>query len=224
MKIEIIQEKRGEIERIQKKFEKELSPRVIKQKTAAAMNKTMDKTASPKAKQLTIDKYNLRKKHLRNVSIVSPKAYAGDLKSGLKISALPNSMIDFAPKWKRNKTSLSVQIMKGKTVVIRSAFIATMKSGHKGVFARGFYPGKRRGFVFGNEQSKQGIGRRRDDFGNIVGGDSTGNTRITELRGPSPFSVATNKGIGDKVHEAMGTEVLKRVEGILLDAVNKIKS
>jgi hypothetical protein len=95
-----------------------------------------------------------------------------------------------------------------------------MESGHKGVFARGKYIGKGKGFIFENEISRKGS--RRNGYGMLLGGEPTGNIRITELRGPSPFSSITNKGIGDKVHEVIGEDILKRVEGILQDAVNKI--
>ena len=222
MKIEIRQEIGAKFEHITRQFKNQLSERTINQKLAAAMNETMKKSATPKAKELTIEKYNLKKKHLKNVSEVSPKAYYGQLKSGIKISTLPHSMIDFTPKWSRNKTALSIQIIRGKTKVIRSAFIATMKSGHKGVFARGFYPGKGRDFIFGNEQSIIGKGRIRDDFGNIIGGEKTGHVRITELRGPSPYSVVTNKGIGDRVQGTIGNNIVKRAEGILWNAIKKI--
>jgi hypothetical protein len=222
VKIVIKEEKNSEIKRITEQFKGKLSERKIRQKTGAAMNETMRRAATAKSKQLTLEKYNLKKKNLKDITQISPKAYYGKLESGLKISSLPISMIDYTPTWNRGGSALSIQIIKGKTTVVRSAFIATMKSGHKGVFARGYYPGKGRGFVFENDQSRIGKGRVRNDFGEIIGGEKTGHIRITELRGPSPFSVATNKDIGNKVRRAMGEDLLKRVEGLLRKTINEM--
>ena len=94
-------------------------------------------------------------------------------------------------------------IHKGKTTMIRHAFVATMSSGHKGVFSRGRYQ-KRIGFVPGREKT------------------ASGKLRITELMTASPFTMGISPDVRTDVAEFMGNEVTARVHGILTSCVNKI--
>ena len=95
--------------------------------------------------------------------------------SRLNESRLP--IIAFKPK--QSGSSISVAIHKGKTTMIRHAFVATMASGHKGVFSRGRYQ-KRVGFVPGREKT------------------ASGKIRITELMTASPFTMGYFAGRSDR--------------------------
>ena len=88
--------------------------------------------------------------------------------------------------------------------MIRHAFIATMTSGHKGVFARGRYK-KRIGFIPGREKT------------------ASGKIRITELMTASPFTMGVSQTVRTDIAEFMGNEVTARIHGILTSRLNKIE-
>jgi hypothetical protein len=136
------------------------------------------------------------------VAEVAPKAKQNALYAGIKLRYAPIPIVAFKPKQKGS--AISVAIHKGKKVTVRTSFIATMKSGHTGVYARGKYA--KSNFEYGKEKT------------------STGKTRITELKTSSPFTMATSDTVSNEVKSFMGAEVLKRVEGILKSKVAKIAS
>lgn len=200
MKIEITQEKRGEVERIQDEFRKKLSQNEILRGTAQGINSALSKSVPRINKQIK-SKYNITQKYLSRQAVVSPKANSNNLYGGIKINENKLPIIAYRPK--QTGGSISVAIHKGKTVLIRNAFIATMASGHKGVFARGRYQ-KRTGFVPGREKT------------------ASGKIRITELLTASPFTMGISQDVVRDVQEFMGNEVSARVHGILTSRVNKI--
>lgn len=139
MEIKITQEKRGEVERIQNEFRSKLSPNEILRGTAQGINKTLS-DAVPLIKKSIKERYNINKKYLNRQIKVSPKAKPSRLWGGIKVNQHRIPIIAFNPK--QSGSHISVAIRKGKTTMIRHAFIATMTSGHEGVFARGEYQGK----------------------------------------------------------------------------------
>lgn len=200
MDIKITQEKRGEVERIQKEFRSKLSENEILRGTAQGINSALSKSVPRINKQIKA-KYNITQKYLSRQAVVSPKANSNNLYGGIKINENKLPIIAYKPK--QTGGSISVAIHKGKTVLIRNAFIATMASGHKGVFARGRYQ-KRTGFVPGREKT------------------ASGKIRITELLTASPFTMGISQDVARDVQEFMGNEVSARVHGILTSRVNKI--
>ncbi len=200
MKIEFTEEKRGEIQRIQQAFEKELSPKEILKGTAQAINSTLSRSL-PRINKDVKDKYNIQQKYLSRQSLVSPKAHSGKLYGGIRINEAQLPIIAFKPK--QAGSNITVMIHKGKRQIIRNSFIATMASGHKGVFARGRYT-KKSGFEPGREKTR------------------SGKIRITELRTASVFKMGVSPEIAQDVQGFMGNEVTARVHGILTSRVAKI--
>ncbi len=200
MKIEFTQEKRGEIERIQREFRNSLSPNEILRATAQGINSALSRSI-PRINKRVKTAYNIKQKYLSRVAVISPKANSATLWGGIKINE--NRLPVFAFKPKQTGSSISVAIHKGKAVAIRSAFIATMANGHVGVFSRGRYI-KRAGFVPGREKTDKG------------------KVRITELFTASPFTMGINKEVAQDVQQFMGNEITARVRGILTDRINKL--
>ena len=189
MEIKITQEKRDEVERIQNEFRSKLSPNEILRGTAQGVNSALTRSI-PRINKRIKERYNISQKYLSRQAVVSPKANENRL-----------PVIAFKPK--QSGSSISVAIHKGKTTMIRHAFVATMSSGHKGVFSRGRYQ-KRIGFVPGREKT------------------ASGKIRITELMTASPFTMGISPDVRTDVAEFMGNEVTARVHGILTSCVNKI--
>ncbi len=202
MEIIITQEKRGEIEHLQREFKNYLSENEILRGTAQGINSALSRSIPQINKQIKAE-YNIAQKYLSRIAVVSPKATSIRLYGGIKINYSPVPIIAFKPKQTRG--NITVAIHKGKTVVIHNTFITTMTSGHKGVYSRGRYV-KGRGFI--PESSK-----------------TTGSkVRITEIKTASPFTMGTSKSIAEDVSAFMGTEIRARVTGILKAKVNKIKN
>lgn len=200
MEIKITQEKRGKVERIQNEFRSKLSPNEILRGTAQGVNSALTRSI-PRINKRIKERYNISQKYLSRQAVVSPKANSGSLYGGIKINENRLPVIAFKPK--QSGSSISVAIHKGKTTMIRHAFVATMSSGHKGVFSRGRYQ-KRIGFVPGREKT------------------ASGKIRITELMTASPFTMGISPDVRTDVAEFMGNEVTARVHGILTSRVNKI--
>lgn len=200
MQIKITQEKRGEVERIQNEFRNKLSTNEILRGTAQGINSALSRSV-PRINKRIKERYNITQKYLSRQAVVSPKANGNNLYGGIKINEDRLPIIAFRPK--QTGSSITVAIHKGKTVMIRNAFVATMASGHKGVFARGRYQ-KRTGFVPGREKT------------------ASGKIRITQLMTASPFTMGISPDVRTDVAEFMGHEVSARVHGILTSRVNRI--
>lgn len=199
MKIEIVEEKRGEIERLQREFADQLSVNEILRGTAQGINSAVQRTI-PKINKGIKAEYNIKQKYLSRMTRVRPKAYSGSLYAGIEINNAPLPMIAFKPK--QNNGDIAVNIHKGKTEIVRNSFIATMTSGHTGVYARGKYV-KRQGFIPGKEKT------------------ASGKIRITELRTASVFTMGLNPSVAEQAQEFMGNEAIERIHGILTSRAQK---
>lgn len=202
MEIKITQEKRGEVERIQNEFRSKLSPNEILRGTAQGVNSALTRSI-PRINKRIKERYNISQKYLSRQAVVSPKANSGSLYGGIKINENRLPVIAFKPK--QSGSSISVAIHKGKTTMIRHAFVATMSSGHEGVFARGEYQGKN--FVRGKFPPKR---------------KNTKGWLITELLTTSSFRMSLAPDIRPKVSRFIGNEVTARIHEKLTSRVNKI--
>lgn len=200
MDFKITQEKRGEVERVQREFRGKLSEAEILRGTAQGINSALTKTV-PRLNRAIKNRYNIQQKHLSKRAVVSPKANSNKLYGGIKIDENRVPVHVFKPR--QNGSNIIVAIRKGKTVIIRNAFVATMASGHKGVFARGQYS-KRSGFIPGRQKT------------------ASGKVRITELFTASPLTMGISPEVRQDAQDFMGNEVSARVHGILTSRVNKI--
>jgi hypothetical protein len=210
MQIHLTTEKKGEIERIMRQFEKELSKKEIKYGVAAAINDTLKRSISGNLNKGIKERYNITQKYISRSGKVYPKASREHLFGGISINTTRMPLIAFKPKQKGS--SMAVTIHKGKTEIIRNSFVATMNSGHTGVFSRGFY----NKHVFSPyskvELREGGIGRTK-----------SGKARITELYSVSVFGMGIAKDVAPNVQIFMGTYIVDRVEGILKSKVAKIR-
>lgn len=213
MKIEFTQEKRGEVERIQKEFANQLSPTEILKGTAAAINDVLRGGISNREKGINAAikrEYNIAQKYLSRQAEVKPKANKNRLYGGIMVNEMKLPIIAFKPKQK--KSDISVEIRKGQKKTMRNTFIATMANDHKGAFSRGEYVG--RTFLYYGKGTPRGV--RYTPASDYM------KQRITQRMGPAVFSMATNKDVVESVQDFMGSEVSARVHGILTSRVNKI--
>lgn len=208
MKIQFVQEKRGEVERIQKEFRGKLSDKAILQATSTAINGVL-RRAKSRLKRRVMEEYTISGMYWDRTVQVKPWSSPSTLYGGISINNARLPLIAFNPK--QNGSAISVAIHKGKVKHIRNSFIATVpatsKSGavvntHTGVFSRGHYQGK--SFIYARERT------------------GSGKIRITQRMGPSTFTMATRQAVADDVHQYMGNEIAARVHGILTSRVNKI--
>ena len=199
MQIKITTEKRGEIERIQRDFKKHLSADVILRGTSQAINSTMKRSISKINKEVKKE-YNITPKYLKRIAVVKPKASSGSLYAGVHLQHAPVPIIGFKPKEKQG-SGVTVSVKRGRAKRLQSAFIATMQSGHVGVFARGRY-GK--DFMWGNEKT------------------ASGKIRITEIKAPSPFAMGLSDTVAPQIQDFMGKEVVRATRGILQSRVDRM--
>ena len=114
-----------------------------------ALNHTIKKAKTSASREIK-DQYNIRrvsdvKKSLR-VNLSSREI----LEAQLIATGSPMPLIAFRPR--QIKKGVSVQVFRGQRKRIKKAFIATMRSGHTGVFARGRYSSD--GFVFRYQRAR----------------------------------------------------------------------
>ncbi|GHT05044.1 hypothetical protein AGMMS49525_11980 [Bacteroidia bacterium] len=202
MEIRFTESKKGQIQDIQRKFKSQLSESAIKKGTATAINGVM-KSSIGRINKAIKKEYNITPKHLNRISKVSPQAKEGALDAGITVNSQRIPLIGFKPK--QSGSCISVQIKKGKKVLVRDSFIATMNSGHTGVYARGRYANK-----------------RADGFTYEKGKTKNGKIRISEIKTMSPFSMALTKSVADDVQTYMSSEVTKRVHGLLQHKIDKV--
>jgi hypothetical protein len=96
-----------------------------------AANRTLSNVQTESVKQVR-STYNLRAKTVRG-QIELRRARRGRLVASLVVTGRPIPLIEFSAS--QNRRGVSVKV-KSTRKTIRGAFISTMKSGHKGVFAR----------------------------------------------------------------------------------------
>lgn len=214
MNIKITTKKRGEIEAVQRKFKNQLSESVILKSTAQAINGALKKGITNKqsgVKASIAAGYNINKKYVDRAANVNPKATAKSLWGGIELGYKPVPMIAFNPQ--QTKTGIGITIHKGKKETVPSAFLATMKSGHVGVFSRGRVL-KKAGYVptKGLPEGK-GAGKQRTKSGKVAIGE-----RVTA----SPHGMATSTNVAPKIAEFIGREALRATEGILQRRVSEL--
>lgn len=103
---------------------------------ARAINHTIAKAKTAASKDIRTQ-YKVKARDLSGKLALS-KATRVSQTGMIRVSAKPLPVMAFSAR--QNKKGVSVNIT-GKRKLIRSAFIATMKSGHKGVYVRGAYKG-----------------------------------------------------------------------------------
>lgn len=115
-----------------------LQRNVIPTATSRALNKTAAQAKTQAAREIK-QRYNIGTRFLgRQISVTRAN------KSSLTaiVRPLGRKFPVLAFQAKQTPAGVRVQIKRGSPKVIAHAFIATTRSGHKGVFARGYYQGR----------------------------------------------------------------------------------
>jgi hypothetical protein len=154
---------------------------------ARAINHTVAKAKSSSSRDLRAA-YQIQSKYAKKALAVS-KASRNSLEGKLMASGKPIPLMAFKPR--QNKQGVSIRV-KNSRKTIKSAFIATMPSGHKGVFARGMYT--KDGFKFRTKRVKK------------TGPD----TPITELNSQSVQGMYANKVIVNNLRTKIEDSFPKR--------------
>lgn len=97
-----------------------------------ALNKTAMQARTAAAQEVRGAGYNIKSSAIKS-SFAIQKASKGKLVAVLKSTGRPVALINYGAR--QSKSGVSVQVKAGRTV-LRHAFIATMRNGHKGVFER----------------------------------------------------------------------------------------
>ncbi|WP_080421235.1 phage tail protein [Burkholderia ubonensis] len=97
-----------------------------------ALNKTAMQARTAAAQEVRSAGYNIKSSAIKS-SFVVQKASRGNLVAVLKSTGRPVALINYSAR--QGKGGVSVQVKAGRTV-LRHAFIAAMRNGHKGVFER----------------------------------------------------------------------------------------
>ncbi|NQE47990.1 phage tail protein [Herbaspirillum rubrisubalbicans] len=163
--------------------------------TTRAINKVAAQGKTAAAREIK-DQYQISSRVISK-SISIRRAARGSLQAVVTAEGRPLPMIAFNAR--QSKTGVTVRI-KGRTITVPHAFIRTMRSGHRGVFARGGYKGS-------FQQTGQAFGRFK--FGR-------GRLPIGEL-----FTVSVPKGFSNKtVQDKVMARVQEQFPKVLAQEIN----
>lgn len=215
MNFKITYEGRQSLADVQKKFKDQLSETEILKVTAAVLNETATRVQGFIRKNIH-QQYNVRQKHLARGSKIGHKAkyQPSGLYTTVEFSYKTTPLIGFGHTGTKNKQNqtIAVEIIKGKSQTFRHAFIAVMsnklKSGevseHEGIYAAGRYEGKE--FVYTNAKTK------------------SGRTKLAQLKGPSFFTMFSNRNLKQPIAYYIENRMKNRLEGALQSKINKMKN
>jgi hypothetical protein len=200
-KIEI--KTKADVRKIQTRFRLYLSEEQILKTTARTLNITAERVRGF-AKREVKEVFTINKKYLDRMSYVSKYASGtvGGLQADVSFSFKPTPMVGFSYMRNGSRGGLTIEIKRGVQKPMRHAFVATMKSGHTGIYATGRYIGKK--FVPLKERT------------------TGGKTRITELRSSSAYSMFLNPTMQKKTVAYVSDQLPKRLTALLQQKVNKM--
>lgn len=124
-------------------------------------------------------------------------AVPGNPEATITVKGIGFPLIAFQAR--QTRAGVSVRV-KGRRFVVPHAFIATMRSGHRGVFARGAYGGK----------SQRKIERTGEVFGRYVYGRKR--LPINELYTLSPPDAVSNPDVVDEIDRRVAEQAAKVLE------------
>jgi hypothetical protein len=120
--------------------------KIVRAATASAINKVTTQARTQASRNIART-YGLPASAVKKSLYVSPRANFRSITAAIKAEGVNLPLIVFSAR--QTRAGVTVRV-KGGRQLVRSAFIATMKSGHRGVFGRGRYgqqgftPGKAR--------------------------------------------------------------------------------
>ncbi|MGH8519860.1 MAG: phage tail protein [Gammaproteobacteria bacterium] len=128
---------RADIERAVRSLT-EIQRAIVPKASARALNKTASQAKTQAAREIRTH-YNISTRVIgRHIEL--SRATPATLVAALKATGDKLPVIAFQAR--QTKRGVTVQIKRGRRRLIPHAFIATLRSGHKGVFARGKYQGR----------------------------------------------------------------------------------
>ena len=119
-----------------------LGTRAVKTAVSRALNHTAQKARTAANKRIR-EVYNIKARDVRK-AMKHVRATARHLEARIDVTGAPLPLIAFGAR--SVKHGVSVAVLQGQRKVIQRAFIQTMSSGHKGIYARGQYQSGRFGF------------------------------------------------------------------------------
>lgn len=117
-----------------------LEQQVVPTAAARALNKTASQ-ARTEAARLIKARYQIGTRVISRAITLTQRANRAQLTAVVTVTGRPLPLLAFRARPTRR--GVSVEVTRGARKLIRSAFIATLRCGHKGVFARGRYAGGR---------------------------------------------------------------------------------
>lgn len=110
----------------------ELRTDVLEKAKVRALNKVADQAKVAASKEIRAAGYNMKAAAIKH-RITIKRATKGDAVVVIKCSGRPIPLIEFSAR--ETSAGVSVSVKQGRKL-IKGAFIATMPTGHKGVFVR----------------------------------------------------------------------------------------
>ena len=122
-----------------------MGERVIRRAAARALNRVASQVRTQAAREIK-DRYRIGTRLMSKYITVARRASGSSLYVEVKAEGRPLPLMAFQAR--QTRKGVTVEIVKGNRVLMRRAFIARMKSGHEGVFARASGQGKG-GYLWG---------------------------------------------------------------------------
>jgi len=209
MKFSITIEGKKSIQSIQNEFANQLSYKEIQKTTAFALNTTARRVIAM-AKKDAKKEYTINSKYIGRIAdLTKPaKGTVDGLYAAVSYSYKTVPMVGFNFKESKSRTGkrgsgfIMIEIKKSKNQILKHAFVASMASGHKGIYAAGSYKGSK----FIHDKVKT----------------STGKQRVTEMKGPSFSTMAANKNTQAHVTTYVEKNLPSRLRALLQNKVNKL--
>jgi hypothetical protein len=180
---------KGNIKQVQKEMQRMAKP-AVQRATVRALNKTVTTVRAKTLREMQSQSQLPNQKHLRK-NVTKHNAHKAKLwaRVAAKSVAIPLS------EWKHKQTDYGVTVaVWGKALHIKGAFVATMGSGHKGIFTRT------------SRFARAGNPRYEDDEARFYGAmPREYRLPIREAYGPAPSAVMISKAI-ERAQTAAATE------------------
>lgn len=129
---------------------------------ARALNKVGAQAKTQAAREIK-DRYQIGTRMISKYISVARRASPSSLTVEVRAEGSPLPVLAF--KARQTRKGVSVEIVRGRRKLISRAFIATLRSGHRGVFARTSATGAS-GYLGGSFQFRHGKGSRLRKKGN----------------------------------------------------------
>ena len=193
--IHVTIESKESLEKVQKLFKEQLSEKQILKTTAFAINETARRSRDLIKKDIK-STYTINKKYLERLAYIKPASgTVSGLYAEVHLSHRPTPMIGFTYQQQGKRGGVTVEIKRGKSVLLKRAFVRTMRSGHAGIFMTGRYIANKFMPVYERTPNRK--------------------TRITELKTGSPFGMGSSPEMQRKVQSYVIEHLPKRTSALL---------